>query len=90
MGGRIIFNEKITPYHPSPGFFGFLIEYLSDGDKWTILCDRRNADFDGHIRYETWDTVTATRVRLTITQVPSGNIPGVIDFSIFGKAEIEK
>lgn len=90
MGGRFIFNEKITPHHPSPAFFGFLIEYLSDGDNWTILCDRRNADFDGHIRYETWDTVTATRVRLTITQVPSGNIPGVIDFSIFGKAEIEK
>lgn len=86
MAARIIFDEKIQPGKVFDANYQFLLEGTLDGESYFILKDCRASEFDGHIRYETFESVRAAKVRITITQGVENSPVGIRDFAIFGRA----
>lgn len=69
-----------------PQAFGYLLEGSTEsrGPFQTIL-DGRDNTRELEIDYRTFESVKARHVRLTITKIPSGIRPGVVDFTVFGR-----
>lgn len=85
---RIVFQEQVWRGGGGPAVFRYRVEGSCDQQQWTLLCDRQDSDFDGHIRYDTWPGQPARWLRLTLTQVPVGTAPGLIDLCVFGRVQL--
>jgi len=82
---RSIFVETLVPDQAGEAVFHYLVEGVRGDGCAVTLIDRRTSDFDGHIRYDAWPGQRVKHVRITITRVPSGSTPGLLDFCVFGR-----
>lgn len=73
-----------------PGAMRYRIEaspsWSGDAD-WTTVLDRSTSEVDLLIDYHTFAPLSAVRARLVILAYPSGIIPSVIDFTVFGSQD---
>jgi len=86
LGARLIFREELAPRMVAPALFRFVLEGTLDGQTWQVLHGARATAFDGHIRYLTWPAQRVRHVRVTLTEVPPGMPPGIVDLCVFGRA----
>ncbi|MBE7030265.1 MAG: hypothetical protein E7409_02425 [Ruminococcaceae bacterium] len=68
-----------------PGAFQYKVEVSTDEKNWVTVVDKTANTTDYAVDYETFETVPANFVRLTVTGTPEGIEAGVIDFTVFGK-----
>lgn len=86
---RLIFRDIGLDYDHGglPGAYRYVLEGVTepDTDTWAVLVDARDNDTDRIVDYRTFAAVSCEKVRLTILYHPVGlQMPGVIDFTVFG------
>lgn len=83
---RIIWRDvNINPAEGRyPGAFQYKVSVSEDNENWAVVLDKTNNTTDYAVDYETFETVPAKFVRLTVTGTPDGIEAGVIDFTVFG------
>lgn len=88
---RIFFRDVGLDYAAGarPGPIRYILEGAADGapDVWFPLVDRTASDTDFNIDYRAFNEVSCRYLRLRITGAPAGITPGVIDFTVFGRAD---
>ena len=67
--------------------YKFKLEVSMDGEKYTTALDCTGNDVSRDTFYEDFPAVQARFVRLTITDWPKAQPLGVIDFTVFGRAD---
>lgn len=85
VAARSLFDETLVPGQVGPAVYQYLIEGICGDDRVVTLADRRASDVDCHIRYDTWPAQRVKHVRITLTHVPPGSRPGLMDFCVFGR-----
>ncbi len=68
-----------------PGAFQYTLEARSLDGEWFPVLDRSDSREDYVIDYQTFETVTASEIRLRITGSPAGIEPGLICLTVFGQ-----
>lgn len=90
---RVIIKSMGVSYQNGriPQAFGYLLEGRAEGGDtfWTIL-DGRDNTRELEIDYRTFDSINVRYVRLTITKIPQGIRPGIVDFTVFGRYSCQK
>lgn len=86
---RVIWRDVDMNYEGGilPGPFQYKIEVSTDRENWLTVVDKTENQKDYKFDYEVFDTVEATHARLVICGTPEGIQPGVISFTVFGRAE---
>lgn len=87
FAARIIFYEGRSFPQDNCARYQYLIEASNDMHVWEVVLDNTDCEFDGHIHFEKLSEDKQFRyVKLTILNWPEGIKPGIIDFTLFGRA----
>ena len=87
--GELVPGPDMERYiDPTPGPTRWRLENSVDGERWTVLADKWEADTDlSHDLVLREEGLEARFVRLTVRQVPYGAAPCVSGLRIFGKGK---
>lgn len=92
-GVRIIWKDVGLDFQAGilPGPYRYRVEAQPpESGEWTVLVDASDNTVDLTVDYRTFPPFLASKIRLVILGAPTGLIPGVIDFSVFGESAAKR